>query len=80
MILWSCGSGGSTSATPKAAAGVSETDAQSAEEMVNSMLLDSLLPDAEEEERRKQEEILTGKPIVPSPLNVEFFRLFGFLL
>ena len=75
VVLGSVGSGGSASAAPQPLnddpAGVSEADAQSAEEMANSMLLDSPLPDAGEEERRCQEESLTGKPIMPSPLIVE---------
>ena len=82
VVLGSVGSSGSASAAPKPLnddpAGVSEADAQSAEEMANSMLLDSPLPDAGEEERRCQEESLTGKPIMPSPLIVESSCLFGF--
>ena len=46
-------------------------DARSAEEMADSMLLGSSLPDAEEE-RRQQEEIHASEPIVPSPPNLDF--------
>ena len=57
VVLGSVGSGGSASAAPKPSnddpVGVSEADAQSAEEMANFMLLDSPLPDAEEEKRRQ---------------------------
>jgi len=56
--LGSGGSGGNTSTAPKPTsddpAGVSDADARSAEEMADSVLLDSPLPDAEEEEERRQ--------------------------
>ena len=44
---------------------------QSAEEMADSMLLDSPLPDAEEE-RKQQEDIPIGEPIVPPPPYLDF--------
>ena len=40
------------------------------EEMVDSMLWDSPIPETEEEKKR-QEEVLTGKPVVPSPLGLD---------
>ena len=50
--------GGNTSTAPKPTsddpAGVSDADARSAEEMADSVLLDSPLPDAEEEEEQRQ--------------------------
>ena len=55
-------------------------DASAAEEMTNSMLMDSPVPDTEEEKRRPQEEIPIGKPIVPSPPNLDFLLMFSFLL
>ena len=45
-------------------------DARSAEEMVDSILLESPLPDVEEEQKQ-QDEIPIGEPIVPSP-NLDF--------
>ena len=55
-------------------------DTLAVEEMANSVLRDSPIPDAEEEGRRRREEIPTGKPIVPFPLNLGFLPLFGFLI
>ena len=45
-------------------------DARSAEEMADSILLESPLPDAEEEQKQ-QDEIPIGEPIVPPP-NLDF--------
>ena len=75
MILGSGGSKGNTSTALKRTSNdlacVTEADARSVEEMADSMLLDSPLPDTEEEERRQHEETLTGEPIVPPP-NLDF--------
>ena len=51
--------------------GVPDVVARSAEEMADSMLLDSPLPEAEEE-WKQAEEIHTGEPIVPPPPNLDF--------
>ena len=79
MILGSGGgSSGSTSAAPKPTsddlAGVTDAGARSAEEMADSMLLDSPLPDAEKEEQKRQEEIPIGEPIVPPPPNLDLLQ------
>ena len=52
-------------------ADVTNVGTQSAEEMVDSILLDSPLPDVAEE-RRKPEKIPIGEPIVPPPPNLDF--------
>ena len=71
MILGSGGSGGSTSTAPKPSTedptSVADADTRAAEEMADSLLRDSPIPETEEEEKR-QEDVLTGKPIEPSPL------------
>ena len=80
MIL---GSGGSTSAAPKPSnedpAGVTDVDAHAAEEMADSMLRDSPIPETEEE-RKQAEDIPAGKSVMSLPPNSNFSRLFGFLL
>ena len=48
--------------------------------MADFMLRDSPIPDAEEEGERRQEEIPTGKPIVPFPLNFGFSSCCWFFL
>ena len=47
--------------------------------MADAMLLDSPLPDTEQEEQRQPEEILTGESIMPFRPSSNFFCLFGFL-
>ena len=82
MILGSGGSKGNTSTALKRTSNdlacVTEADARSVEEMADSMLLDSPLPDTEEEERRQHEETLTGEPIMPSPPNLDFLPFVRF--
>ena len=55
-----------------------DADARAVEEMADSMLWDSPIPETEEEKKR-QEEVLTGKPVVPSPLGLDspLIRLFA---
>ena len=50
---------------------VTDADARAAEEMADSLLRDSPTPEMEEEERR-HEEILIGKPMMLFPLNLDF--------
>jgi len=83
VILGSGGSGGSTSTAPKPLAkdpaGAIDMDACAAEEMANSMLRDSPVPDIEGEQKQS-EDVPAGKSIVALPLNFDFsFCLFGFL-
>jgi len=74
VILETRGSGGSTSTTPKPSTedpmSTADADARAVEEMADSMLWDSPIPEMEEEKKR-QEEVLTGKPVVPSPLGLD---------
>ena len=70
MLLGSGGSGGSTSTAPKPSGedptSTAEADARAAEEMVDSMLRDSPIPETEEE-CKQSEDVPAGKFVIPYP-------------
>ena len=84
MLLEARGSGGSTSSAPKPSteepASTADANAHEAEVMADSMLWDWPIPDAEEGGEKRQEEIPTGKPVVPFSLNfLGFLSFVGFV-
>ena len=77
-------SGGNTStalkSTTEEPASTADADAREAEDMVNAMLWDWPIPDAVEGGEKRQEEIPTGKPVVPFSLNfLGFLSFVGFV-
>ena len=68
VILETRGSGGSTSTTPKPSTedpmSTADADARAVEEMADSMLWDSPIPETEEE-RKQLEDVPAGKSIMP---------------
>ena len=83
MVLGSEGTGGSASAAPKPSiedpTSVDDADTRATEEMADSMLRDSPIPEIEEA-HKQSEDVPTSKFVIPSPSISTFSSLFCFLL